>query len=240
MSSSKLTPTAVQNGPNVVSPEGLSTLSLRNRRILYIENLEFTNDAFSVIDLTNNEIVELSGIPKLINLEVLLLANNNISRVGSVAPCGLRSLSLMNNNLSTFSEIAKLRPLNSLENVVMIGNKITGEHHYRLFIIWLFPRLKTLDCQKVKPKERTAAEELFGPDFETRLPAADVLLNGENTAEPVSKDVRLMETTMRKLSPEEKAVLVKELERATSMEEIERISKALKEGYVGTSSTTQE
>ncbi|KAF8002756.1 hypothetical protein HF325_002001 [Metschnikowia pulcherrima] len=215
MLSLKLTPTAVQNALNVVSPEGLLTLSLRNRRILYIENLEFTNDAFSVIDLTNNEIVELSGIPKLINLEVLLLANNNISRVGLVAPCGLRSLLLMNNNLSSFSEIAKLRPLNSLENL-------------------------TLDCQKVKPKERTAANELFGPDFETRLPAADVLLNGENTAEPVLKDVRLMETTMRKLLPEEKALLVKELENSTSMEEIERISKALKEGYVGTSGTTQE
>lgn len=235
MQSLKLTPTVVQNALNVVSPEGLLTLLLRNRRILYIENLEYTKDVFPVIDLTNNEIVELGGIPELPGLEVLLLANNNISRVGLVAAYGIRSLLLMNNTISSFAEVAKLRNLSKLENLVMLGNKIVDEHHYRLFMVWLFPKLKVLDCLKIKQKDRKDAYELFGPNYENRLPAADALINGNKTVEPVLKETRIMETTLKKFLSEEKTVLVQELEKATSMEEIERISEALKLGYVNTS-----
>lgn len=235
MQSLKLTPTVVQNALNVVSPEGLLTLLLRNRRILYIENLEYTKDVFPVIDLTNNEIVELGGIPELPGLEVLLLANNNISRVGLVAAYGIRSLLLMNNTISSFAEVAKLRNLSKLENLMMLGNKIVDEHHYRLFMVWLFPKLKVLDCLKIKQKDRNDANELFGPNYENRLPAADALINGNKTVEPVLKETRIMETTLKKLLSEEKTVLVQELEKATSMEEIERISEALKLGYVNTS-----
>ncbi|GEQ68841.1 hypothetical protein JCM33374_g2510 [Metschnikowia sp. JCM 33374] len=236
MSNSKLTPTAVENAVNVISPEGISTLSLRGRRILYIENLEFTKNAFGAIDLTNNDIVEFSGVPDLPNLEVLLLGNNNISTVAQNTQCGVKSLSLMNNDLSSFAEVAKLRILRRLEHLVMMGNHITHEHHYRLFVVWLFPQLRVLDCQKVKAKEREEAKELFGPSYEDRLPAADALINGSKSIEPqepASKETRLMETTMKKLSPEEKAKLVEELQNASSMEEIERISNALKAGYVG-------
>lgn len=232
----KLTPAAVDSALNVMSPEGKSTLVLRNRRIVYIENLEYTKNAFQVIDLTNNDIGELSGILRLPSLEVLLLGNNNISRVGHIEECAIKSLLLMNNSLSTFAEVSKLRSLTHLEHLILIGNKINMEHHYRLFVLWLLPNLKVLDCQKVKQAEIVAANELFGPNFETRSPAADALLSGTNALEPaqepVLKETRLMETTMKKLLAEDKAVLVAELEKATSMEEIERISLQLKQGYV--------
>ncbi|OBA21784.1 L domain-like protein [Metschnikowia bicuspidata var. bicuspidata NRRL YB-4993] len=230
----RLTPGAVQSALKVAAPQGLLTLVLRSRGLLYIENLEYTQDAFSAIDLTDNEITELSGLPELRKLEVLLLANNNIASVGRVAASALTSLLLMNNSLSSFAEVAKLRGLRRLEHLVLLGNRITEEHHYRGFVVWLFPTLKVLDCQKVKPAERRAAAELFGPAFDSRLPAADALLSGSQAAAPVPKDTRLMETTMRKLLAEEKALLAAELEGASSMAEIERISRALKRGYVGT------
>lgn len=82
--------------------------------------------------------------------------------------------------------------------------------------------------------EREEGRELFGSDFANRLPAADALLSGNKAVAPTSKDTRLVESTVKSLLPEEKALLVKELEKATSMQDIERISQALKDGYVDT------
>lgn len=252
----KLTPPVLRNAPNVISPEGKLTVVLRNLEIPYIENLELTNDSVQALDLTNNQITCLCDVPSRPDLEVLLLGNNNISSVGTNGLLPLRSLLLANNNVGQLSDLVPLRQFDLLETLLMMGNPVTAAHHYRLFVVWLLPSVRVLDCAKVKAAERAAAQDLFGPSFDEATPAATALLHGKSgdgasssgvgapstgtsagacatEATAGSKDERLINSTVQRLSAEEKAELVAQLERAQTMEEMERIQQALKNGYVG-------
>lgn len=244
----KLTPQLLRDAPNVINPEGKLTVVLRNLEIAYIENLELTNDSVQAIDLTNNQILRFCDVPTRPDLEVLLLANNNISTIGKCGALSLQLLLLANNNLGAFSDLVQLRQFEELQTLVMVGNPITEKHHYRLFLIWLLPSLRVLDFSKVKQAERAAATDLFGPSFDEATPAATALLHGKTESRPEyapaskpgnkameqpGKDERLMNTTVKQLSAEERAKLVSQLEQAETMEEIERIQHALKNGYVG-------
>lgn len=254
----KITPKLIASAPNVINPEGQLTLVLRNQGIIYLENLGPSSETYSVIDLTNNDIIELSGIPDHGAVNTILLANNNISSLGESlaiddglnvdsksaeeakhtleyetrAISTIKSLSLVNNNVSSFAEVAKLQRFENLENLLLLGNSIAEEHHYRSFTIWLLPKLRMLDGEKVKTAERAAAQELFGTSLSARTPAADALLHGNSQIDTAPKAERLMKSAVRKLSADEKAKLLAELELALSMEVIERISHALKNGYV--------
>lgn len=254
----KLTPNLIGNAPNIISPEGKLVLVLRNLGILYIENLEHCADVYSIIDLTNNEIKEFSGIPTDGTIDTILIANNNISSIGEIqsdmgndettssgatqqeAPSepltktrsSLMSLLLINNNISAFSELSKLRQFDNLETLLMIGNPICNQHHYRHFLIWLLPKLRIIDGEKVKLADKSDALELFGALWAQRTPAVDALLNQQTIATAVPKETRLMTNAIKKLSEEEKEQLVKDLQKALTMEEIERLSGAMKNGYV--------
>lgn len=225
----KLTAQVIQNAPNIINPEGKLTLVLRNLQISFIENLDVTQDNFAVIDFSNNELVDLGGVAALPALETLLLANNNISNISGIGS-SLVSMSLVNNNISKFSQLLELRKV-PLTSLLMTGNPVAREHHFRLFLVWLIPTLKVLDCQKVKESERKEARELFGGSFDEATAAATALMHG-GAVVAVEKSTRLMANTVQKLTQEEKAKLISDLEKADSMEEIERISAALKDGYV--------
>ena len=56
-------------------------MDLRGYKIPYLENLTATNDQFGTIDLTDNEIVKVEGLPPLKKLTSLLLANNRIAKI---------------------------------------------------------------------------------------------------------------------------------------------------------------
>jgi len=55
-----------------------------------------------------------------------------------------------------------LRTLPRLLRLSLLGNPVTKKENYRLYVIWLCPRLKVLDFKKVKPAERERANQLFG------------------------------------------------------------------------------
>lgn len=80
-------------------------IDMRGYKIPFIENLNATNDQFSTIDLTDNEISRLENLPNLIRLETLLLSNNRIAKVdpsfAEMCP-KLESLILTNNKISNF------------------------------------------------------------------------------------------------------------------------------------------
>ena len=71
-------------------------------KIPYIENLAATNDQFSSIDLTDNEITVLTELPPLKRIRSLLISNNRIAKVeqtyGKSAPY-LENLILTNNKV---------------------------------------------------------------------------------------------------------------------------------------------
>lgn len=224
----KLTPQLISEAPSYVNPEKRLTLSLRGGQALFIENLEATNNIYNVIDLTNNELIELSGVPLTLDkLETLLLANNNVSRIKEEPNEHVKSLSLVNNNITNLGQLLPLRHW-QLEHLLLLGNKAVKEHNYRLFVVWLVPTLKVLDGQKVNASERSEARELLGESYEKRTPAFDAIVSGGPQPETKSKQERMVESTVKKLSKEEKAELLKQLDEAEDMEEVERISALLK------------
>lgn len=106
------------------------------------------------------------------------------------------------------------------------------EQNYRYWVVWRCPSVRFLDYEKVKDAERQQAKELFGTASEptalaskimgVKTKAFDVSANG--SAAPSSKFSRL------KLTDKEKTVLKDMIKKASSLEEIIRLEKALNEG----------
>lgn len=214
----RLTATLIDGAPTVINPLGQYTIQLRNLKIPYIENLGILQDKFEVIDLTGNELTELATIPPFSRkLTALLVANNNIASIGELADLpNLSTIVLTNNRIASFSDIVSLRLVPSLTNLSLVNNPVTGQEHYRLFVIWLLPSLKVLDFQKVKQAERLLAGEKFGASFAESSDLAKGLLSSA-ALQP------------KKLSHEERIALMKKLETANSIDEIEAIEQALKQ-----------
>lgn len=227
-----LTPQVIQNAPTFVNPEGRFTLSLRNLQLPHIDTLHLAQGPYQVLDLTNNELVEFGGIPDWETLETVILANNNITTISNLHIPSLKLLSLAQNSISSLRSLEPLHKLENLLNLLLIGNPVCAEHHYRPFLVWLIPLLQILDGKKVKSSERECAKELFGENLENATAAAIALLHGGKEPEPVAKDTKMLNLTVKKLTAEEKAGLVAQLEKATTMEEILRIQDALKNGLV--------
>lgn len=235
----RLTAQVISNAPIVLNPEGQLTLQLRQLKISFIENLGITQDKFKVIDLIDNELSEVSDIPLLKNLEVLLLANNKIYTIKDDDENiflqnlpNLKSITLSNNNIARFSDIKALSS-SHIQILSLLGNPIQLLENYRLFIIWLIPSLRVLDFIKVKDSERKLAKEMFGDDINQPSEQALLAFGQESEAygQNITKEEKAMQSVLQKLTDEEKANLLKQLETSESLEEIERIEETLKKGY---------
>lgn len=228
----KLTPQVIKDAPNVINPEGKLTLSLRNLGLTDIDSLHLANSAIAVVDLTDNLLEEITGLSGWESLETVLLANNNISSIGDMAGVTLHSLLLAQNNFVLLSQLVNLRSIEQIHTLLLLGNPVCKEHHYRQFLVWLLPTLKVLDCEKVRQNERKSAIELFGQSFDTATAAAMALLHGDNDVVAVTKETRMMNTTVSRLTKEEKEKLIEQLAGAQTMEEMDVIQAKLREGNV--------
>lgn len=234
----RLTAQTINSAPVVLNPEGQLVLQLRGLQIPYIENLGITHDKYGVVDLTNNELVELGNIPGgFVQLDTLLLANNNIALVGDNFPPTNRisTVVLANNNIRRFLRSFHTK-FPELKTLVLVGNPVCELANYRLFTIWLIPTLDVLDFHRVKPPERADARRLFGSTYasatalalsylghDAQPPALDAV--GTDLAPPPPRGH--LHTIAHKLSDAEKAALMKRLETALSLEEIDDIEAAL-------------
>lgn len=232
----RLTSQQINDAPIILNPEGKLTILLRDLELTELGNLSITNDKYQVIDLSNNDLIKLSDIPpNFKKLEDLLFSNNNILYIDEdTFPLNnqIKSITLYNNNIYKFQPIFKDK-FPKLETLVLIGNPITKLENYRLFIIWLIPSLKVLDFKKVKQAERIQAEELFGKDHTVFNSEASRLLNtSRGKGNEIDKADRQVNNVVKKLTEEEKQELLKKLEIATSIEEIEKIESSLRDGLV--------
>ena len=143
----------------------LFSFHLAGNKIAAIENLGATQNQFDTMDLSDNEIVKLEGFPTLTRLHTLLLNNNRIARLGKdlqqYLPM-LGSLILTNNRLNNLADADPLVSFKHLRHLSLMGNPLTKQPNYRLYIVHKLPQLKVLDFRKVKPGERVKANELFG------------------------------------------------------------------------------
>ncbi|KAK1771639.1 L domain-like protein [Phialemonium atrogriseum] len=230
----RLTAELINNSLSYLNPLKERELDLRGHRIPTIENLGVAGP-HDAIDFTDNDIQVLGNFPLSPRIRTLLLARNRISTIQPTLPNSipnLKNLVLATNNLTELSDLEVLGKFAGLTHLVLLDNPVTKKEHYRYWVLWLCPRVRFLDYEKVKDAERERARELFGTAEEpTELASTlkgiksktfDVTANG--TADASSRLSRL------KLTDGERKKLQELIKKASSLEEIIRLEKALQEG----------
>ncbi|KZT74896.1 L domain-like protein [Daedalea quercina L-15889] len=238
----KLTPELIEAVPSSLNPLKERQLDLRGYKIPAIENLGITRDQHDAIDFTDNSIVVLGNIPLLRRLRTLLLANNRISTISAslhLSVPNLTTLVLTNNNISELGDLEPLKDTKKLEFLSLLGNPVREKKWYREWLAWRIPSLRVLDFQRIRDKERQAAKSLFltADNLPTQL--ADTLSKTVSThaaKAPVATDEpkpMVAPGKAGRLMSKEEAEKVKEaIARATSIEEIRRLERSLREGFM--------
>ncbi|KAF9555523.1 U2 small nuclear ribonucleoprotein A' [Mortierella alpina] len=233
----KLTPDLIARAPSYLNALKDRELDLRSHKIPAIENLGVTRDLNDSLDLTDNDIRALSNFPSLPRLKCLLLSNNRIGKIdvnlGQYLP-NLTTVVLTNNAIVELSDLEGLAGCKSLEYLSLLDNPVTKKKYYRSWIVWKLPSVRVLDFQKVKKVERQEAKKLFegksGPSALAESIAAtksSTFEPGEGVPLPLKSSVPTL--TMTK---EDQEKIKAALANATTLDEITKLERALKEGKV--------
>mmetsp|Transcript_24866 Transcript_24866/g.34274 ORF Transcript_24866/g.34274 Transcript_24866/m.34274 type:complete len:198 (-) Transcript_24866:56-649(-) len=127
--------------------DNLTILSLGRNLIKKIENLDGVADTLEELWISYNLIDKLTNIEKLTKLRTLYMSNNKISAWG---------------------EIEKLQALESLEEVLFVGNPIYEscgsdqtklKSEWRIEVLKKLPNLKKIDGVPVDVEEKDAAQD---------------------------------------------------------------------------------
>uniref|UniRef100_A0A8C9G580 Small nuclear ribonucleoprotein polypeptide A' n=1 Tax=Pavo cristatus TaxID=9049 RepID=A0A8C9G580_PAVCR len=119
----KLTAELIEQAAQYTNAVRDRELDLRGYKIPVIENLGATLDQFDAIDFSDNEIRKLDGFPLLRRLKTLLMNNNRIWYV--------------------VGELDPLSSIKSLTYLSILRNPVTNKKHYRLYVIYKVPQVRT-------------------------------------------------------------------------------------------------
>ncbi|XP_037824977.1 probable U2 small nuclear ribonucleoprotein A' [Lucilia sericata] len=234
----KLTPELINQSMQFINPCRERELDLRGYKIPQIENLGATLDQFDTIDLSDNDLRKLDGLPYLPRLKCLLLNNNRILRIGDdLQECvpNLNSVILSGNNLQELGDLEPLAQLTHLETLCLLMNPVSTKPYYREYMAYKFPHLRLLDFRKIKQKDRKTALEFFrskqGKEMlkeiakKSKLSAAAAAL-----AEATGKSTG--SAGGRFANPEDLQRIREAIKRASSLQEVERLSQILQSGQI--------
>ncbi|KAF9904342.1 U2 snRNP complex subunit [Lobosporangium transversale] len=231
----KLTPELITRAPCYLNPLQDRELDLRSHKIPAIENLGVTKDLNDSLDLTDNDIRQLSNFPSLPRLKCLLLSNNRISKIDSNLSQYLPNLTIVvltNNAITELSDLDGLAGCKSLEVLSLLDNPVVKKKYYREWVIWKIPSIRVLDFEKVKKKERDEAKKLFEGKAGPTALAESIAATKSSTFEPgegIPLPLKSNVPTLT-LSKEDQDKIKAALAKATTLEEITKLERALKEG----------
>ncbi|XP_048849326.1 centriolin isoform X2 [Brienomyrus brachyistius] len=149
----------------------LQVLNLNHNLIEKIEKLDKLHRLLE-LHLSHNRIQKIEGLEHMGNLQVLNLANNNIEHIPLWLAKKLRSLQSLNlqhNNISSLHEVAKLKSLKNLTELVVAENPMSNLPHCRLFLVFHLRTLEKLDEMSVSQQEREMADQRFQMEEMERL-----------------------------------------------------------------------
>jgi len=223
----RLSSDLVKNSPAYVNPIKEREINLRGYKIAIIENLGVTQDQYETFDLSDNEILKLDNFPLLKRLTSLLLSNNKIrtiaSGLGQYLP-KLQTVVLTNNKLASLQDLDPLAEFKELAYLSLLQNPVTKQKNYRPYVIHKLPKLRVLDYQKVKQKEREEAKKLFKDEpasSETKDDKKDQMTDDEAVVAETNGDRPKVYTGA------ERQKIVEQINAATSLEEVDRLGKLL-------------
>ncbi|KAJ6501669.1 leucine-rich repeat-domain-containing protein [Mycena vitilis] len=238
----KLTPELLAQASSTLNPIKERQLDLRGYKIPAIENLGVTRDQHDAIDLTDNSIVTLGNLPLLKRLNTLLLANNKVSHISPsihISVPNLTTLVLTNNQFTELGDLEPLKELRYLKYVSLMGNPVREKKWYREWLAWRLPGLRVLDFQRIRDKERQAAKALFltAENLPTALATTlSTTVSTQSSKAVITSDepklAPLMGKAGRLMSKEDAEKVKAAIAKATSMEEVRRLERSLREGYM--------
>jgi len=174
---------------------------------------------------------------------MLLLSNNKLSRIaenlGTNFP-KLEQLVMSNNDFAQLADLDNLCTLSTLKSLSLVDNSVTKLPDYRAYVLHLLPKLRVLDFTKVKQKEVEAAISRFGAAGSGRgekqaaaAGAKRARAESEKTAaqipdQPAGPMLKAPKAAEPALPPELVAAAREALANAESLEEVQRLERALK------------
>ncbi|KYN44774.1 putative U2 small nuclear ribonucleoprotein A' [Trachymyrmex septentrionalis] len=223
----KLTPELIEQSMQYINPVRDRELDLRGYKIPTIENLGATLDQFDTIDFSDNDIRKLDGFPLLKRIKTLFFNNNRIVRIGEgleqYIP-NLQCLMLTGNMIQELGDLEPLIPLKNLTNLCLLQNPVSAKPQYRQYIVYRFPQLRLLDFRKIKQAEREVATEYFRSK------------RGKEMAREIAKKVKAQTAGAAAdkplTTPEERNKIREAISNASSLEEVQRLSKLLQAGHI--------
>jgi len=221
----RITLDLLQNADQYINPAMDREINLRAMKIPLIENLGATQNHFDAINLSDNDLTRLTNMPPLTRLRALYVANNQISRIAPDFFDGipeLNSLVLSGNKLTALVDLEPLFKMKNIERLSLQDNPVTSKSHYRYYVIYKSSKtLRFLDFQRIKDKERKAADALFSGDRGAQL-LIDIA--------PAKKVVE--EEPEAKGNEETIAAIKAAILSATTSEEVSRLERALRTGEI--------
>lgn len=219
----RLTADLVRYAPQTLNTLKERELDLRGNKIPAVENLAVTMDGFDNLDLSDNEIRRLDNFPRMQRLSTLFVNNNHLVRIGAdigeIFP-NIYILMFTGNKFQNLYEIDPLGAMKKLTMLSLIGNPVVRQPHYRLYVIFKIPSLKSLDFKRVSKTERGEAQTMFA---DRAMPtAAD-----RQAASAVPS--RVVERT-QKLTAEQQTLIKQAISKAQTNEDVDRLERMLLQG----------
>lgn len=223
----KLTPDLIQQSKQYINPVRDRELDLRGYKIPTIENLGATLDQFDTIDFSDNDVRKLDGFPYLKRIKTLFFNNNRIVRIAEgLEHCipNVETLMLTGNMIQELGDLDPLIPLKHLTNLCLLQNPVSAKPQYRQYVVFRFPQLRLLDFRKIKQKEREAAIEYFRSKKGKEM-VREIAKKAKAQAPGTSLDKPIT-------SADERNKIKEAITNATSLEEVQRLSKLLQAGHI--------
>ena len=118
------------------------------------------------LDLSFNNIEQISGLDHLVKLTDVSLFNNCIETIeGLDKLINLEVLSLGNNKINDLDNLKDLRNFSKLRMLCMDDNPVVHEPEYKMIVLAFLPQLRFLDFTMVDALEVVAAKEQYQDDL---------------------------------------------------------------------------
>lgn len=160
----RLTQDILERAPQITNPLGERELDLRGNGITLLDDapLALLRDSFDVLDLTDNSLHSLESFPRMERLATIIAHKNKLSRL---------ALSAVGNTPNVHSFVADDNMFSSLESLIALGswkqlervslqgslNTVALNEDFRAFLVYLCPKLKLINFQRVLQVEKDAA-----------------------------------------------------------------------------------
>lgn len=139
---------------------------------------------------------------------------------------------LTGNMIQELGDLDPLVPLKCLQSLCLLQNPVSAKPQYRQYVIYRLPQLRLLDFRKIKQKEREAAVAYFKSE------------RGIEMAREIVKKAKTFVATNGALSKpptnaDERTRIREAITKASSLEEVQRLSKLLQAGQIPGNETSQ-